>query len=122
MHGQHLHGLILMNLTLIFMIKDVTGRGGGVGSAAVYAVWVNGANLRVRLRGGTITNISTSIATDIWYNVAVTWDGTTANGYFNGQFVTTLAVGTASNQTNTFTIGLQIVVLLVKCVEKYLRL
>ena len=84
--------------------KAVTGRGGGVGSAAVYAVWVDNANLRVRLRGGTITNISTSIADDTWYNVAVTWDGTTANGYLNGQ-LTTLAVGTASNQTNTFTIG-----------------
>ena len=85
--------------------KAVTGRGGGVGSAAVYAVWVENANLRVRLRGGTITNISTSIAANTWYNVAVTWDGSTARGYLNGQFVTTLAVGTASNQTNTFTIG-----------------
>ena len=85
--------------------KAVTGRGGGVGQAAVYAVWVDNAKLRVRLRGGTITDISTSIADNTWYNVAVTWDGTTANGYLNGQFVTTLAVGTASNQTNTFTIG-----------------
>ena len=85
--------------------KAVTGRGGGVGQAAVYAVWVENANLRVRLRGGTITNISTSIAINTWYNVAVTWDGSTARGYLNGQFVTTLAVGTASNQTNTFTIG-----------------
>ena len=85
--------------------KAVTGRGGGVGTAAVYAVWIDNADLRVRLRGGTITNISTSIAANTWYNVVVTWDGTTANGYLNGQFVTTLAVGTASNQTNTFTIG-----------------
>ena len=85
--------------------KAVTGRGGGVGQAAVYAVWVDNANLRVRLRGGTITNISTSIAANTWYNVAVTWDGSTARGYLNGQFVTILAVGTASNQTNTFTIG-----------------
>ena len=85
--------------------KIVTGRGGGLGTAAVYAVWVEEANLRVRLRGGTITNISTSIAANTWYNVAVTWNGTTANGYLNGQFLTTLAVGTASDQTNNFTIG-----------------
>ena len=88
-----------------FFDKAVTGRGGGIGAAAVYAVWVDQANLRVRLRGGTITNISTSIADDTWYNVAVTWDGSTARGYLNGQFITTLAVGTASNQTETFTIG-----------------
>ena len=85
--------------------KAVTGRGGGVGSAAVYVVFVDGARLRVRLRGGTITDISTSIATDTWYNVAVTWDGTTANGYLNGKFTTTIPVGTASNQINNFTIG-----------------
>jgi len=85
--------------------KAVTGRGGGTGSSATYVVYIDNANLRVRLRGGTNTNISTSIATNTWYNVVVTWDGTTANGYLNGQFVTTLAVGTASNQTNTFTIG-----------------
>ena len=85
--------------------KVVTGRGSGVDGATVYAVWINNADLKVRLRGGTSTNISTSIASNTWYNVVVTWDGTTANGYLNGQFVTTLAVGTASNQTNTFTIG-----------------
>jgi len=85
--------------------KAVTGRGGGIGSQATYVVYVESADLRVRLRGGTTINISTSIATNTWYNVVVTWDGTTANGYLNGQFVTTIAVGTASNQTNTFTIG-----------------
>ena len=87
------------------VVKVVTGRGGGTGASATYVVWVVSSNLKARLRGGTTTNISTSIASNTWYNVVVTWDGTTANGYLNGQFITTLAAGTASNQTNTFTIG-----------------
>jgi len=86
--------------------KSVTGRGGGNGSLATYVVYINNANLRVRLRGGTITNISTSIASNTWYNVVVTWDGTTANGYLNGEYYTTIPVGTASNQTTyNFNIG-----------------
>jgi hypothetical protein len=85
--------------------RAVTGRGGGTGTAAVYAVWIENNNLRVRLRGATVTNISTSIASNTWYNVVVTWDGTTANGYLNGQFGTTLVAGTVPNQTNTFTVG-----------------
>ena len=84
--------------------KTITARGNGT-TVGMYAVWVDSANLRVKLRGGTNTDISSSIATNTWYNVVVTWDGTTANGYLNGQFVTTLAVGTGINQSNTFTIG-----------------
>ena len=86
--------------------KTVTGRSGGFGVLASYGVWINDANLRVILRGGTTTDISTSIATNTWYNVVVTWDGTTANGYLNGEYYTTIPVGTASNQTTyNFNIG-----------------
>ncbi len=85
--------------------KAITGRGGGTGASATYVVYLNGTSLKARLRGGTVTDISTSIASNIWYNVVVTWDGSTARGYLNGNFLTTIPVGTASNQTNTFTIG-----------------
>ena len=86
--------------------QSVAARGGGVLSSGIYAVWVNSSEqIRVRLRGGTIANISTSVATNTWYNVAITWDGTTANGYLNGKFITTIAVGTNSNRTEPLSIG-----------------
>ena len=74
-----------------------------------FLVWVTSSDLKVKLRGGTTTDISTSIAASTWYNVAITWDGTTAKGYLNGQFITTIPVGTASIKTgeeNPFCIGI----------------
>jgi|TARA_B100002019_G_scaffold261376_1_gene248101 hypothetical protein len=85
--------------------KAVISRGGLGQSGTNFLIWVENANLKVRLRGGTTTNISTSIAINTWYNVAITWDGTTAKGYLNGQFITTIPVATASLQTTHFGIG-----------------
>ena len=84
--------------------KAVISRGGLGNSGTNFLIWVASANLKVRLRGGTVTDIS-SIALNTWYNVAVTWDGTTAKGYLNGQFITTIPVGGASYQTTNFGIG-----------------
>ena len=85
--------------------KAVISRGGVSGPGNNFLVWVDNANLNVKLRGGTTTNIG-SIAINTWYNVAVTWDGTTANGYLNGQFINTIPVGTASIKTDPFCIGI----------------
>ena len=85
--------------------KAVISRGGLGNSGTNFLIWVSNGRLRVRLRGGTTTDLSTSIATNTWYNVAVTWDGTTARGYLNGQFITTIPVATASYQTINFGIG-----------------
>ena len=84
--------------------RAITGKGGGTGSAATYVTYQSSGNLNVRLRGGTITTVS-SISANTWYQVTVTWDGTTAKSYLNGAFTTNLAVGTASKQTNNFCIG-----------------
>ena len=82
----------------------ITGKGGGTGSAATYVTYRDGSNLKVRLKGGTVTTVS-AITANTWYEVTVTWDGTTAKSYLNGVFATNLAVGSAGKQTNNFTIG-----------------
>ena len=86
--------------------KMILSREGGIGLFNNnYAVWVDTASLKVKLRGGTNKTISNSIAANTWYNVVVTWDGTTANGYLNGKFITTIAVGAQSIGTDNFAIG-----------------
>ena len=85
--------------------QAVISRGGLGNSGTNFLIWVNNGKLKVRLRGGTTTDLSTSIAANTWYNVAVTWDGSTANGYLNGQFVSTIPVATASLQSTRFGIG-----------------
>ena len=83
----------------------ITGKGGGTGGSATYVVWMStSTTLSTRLRGETPLNISTSITSN-WYEVSITWDGTTARAYLNGEFVNTISVGVASKQTNNFTIG-----------------
>ena len=82
----------------------ITGKGGGTGASATYVTYRSGSNLNVRLRGGTVATIS-SISANTWYEVTVTWDGSTANAYVNGVFVETVPVGTAGKQTNNFCIG-----------------
>jgi len=82
----------------------ITGKGGGTGILATYVTYRDGSNLKVRLRGGTITTVS-AISANTWYEVTVTWDGTTSKSYLNGVFATNISVGTRGKQTNNFTIG-----------------
>jgi len=82
----------------------ITGKGGGTGAAATYVVWETGTTLQVRLRGGTILTITSSL-TSTWNEVTITWDGSTAKAYLNGTFINDIAVGTAAKQVNNFCIG-----------------
>jgi len=82
----------------------ITAKGGGIGAAATYVVYESGTVLRVRLRGGTILDITASLASR-WNEVVITWDGTTARAYLNGNFVNTIVVGAAVKQTINFTIS-----------------
>lgn len=83
----------------------VLGRGGGTGSAATFGLAVDGIQrLRAVLRG-TLTVIATVPDND-WHFAAITWDGTTARGYFDLSEPVLLNVGTAGLQTtNKFLIG-----------------
>jgi hypothetical protein len=82
----------------------ITGKGGGTGAAATYFVIRDGNKIKARLRGGTIATIAT-ISANTWYEVTVTWDGSTAKSYLNGVYATNISVGTAAKQNNNFNIG-----------------
>ena len=82
----------------------ITGKGGGTGGGATYVTYRDGSNLKVRLRGGVRTTVS-SISANTWYEVTVTWDGTTSKSYLNGVFATNISVGSAGKQTDNFAIG-----------------
>ena len=82
----------------------ITGKGGGTGTSATYVVWETGTTLQVRLRGGTILTITSSLPS-AWNEVVITWDGLTGRAYLNGQFINTIAIGVAAKQTNNFVIG-----------------
>lgn len=84
----------------------ITGKGGGTGGSATYVVWQQYGNLYTRLRGGTILTITNTLNNfgDV-HEVVITWDGTTAKAYFDGQFANNISVGTAAKQTNVFSMG-----------------
>ena len=74
-------------------------------------LYINKAVLRIKLRNSSAKKIS-NIEPGVWYNVAITWDGSsgtnTAKVYLNGNFVTeTNAINTksANNSRYQFNIG-----------------
>lgn len=84
---------------------SITNRHGGTGEVGNYIVYVNTSNnLRVRLRGGTPLTIS-NITPNTWYEIVITWDGSTAKAYLNSSFINNISVGTASLGDGRFIIG-----------------
>ena len=82
--------------------RGIAGRGNQTTSP--FSIYVDiSSRLRVGLRGST--TIVESISNDIWYNVAVTWDGSTAKAYLNGVFDTNCSVGSNSDISRDFLIG-----------------
>jgi hypothetical protein len=94
-----------------WFLPDITNTVSGIiaGKAnsltnGTFMVYAQESNLRVRLRGGTILDITTSL-TETWNEVAITWDGTTAKSHLNGSYVADISVGTSTKQNINFTIG-----------------
>ena len=82
--------------------RAIAGRGNSTNSP--FSIYVdNGPRLRVGLRG--TSNIITTISSGVWYNVAVTWDGSTAKAYLNGVFDTNCSVGTNDDISRDFLVG-----------------
>lgn len=92
----------------------IMGRGGGIGTAATFAVFVQTPNqatygtpntLAIVLRGA-ITQISLyTINDNEWHHVSITWNGTTCKTYLDGEFRVNATVGTATLQNNLISIG-----------------
>jgi hypothetical protein len=85
-------------------IGAIISKSGGTGTFATLIVWEAGTTLNTRLRGGTILAITTSMNT-AWHEVVLTWNGTTANAYYDGSFVSTISVGTEALQSNLLGVG-----------------
>ena len=69
-------------------------------------LYLNRAVLRIKLRNSSAKKIS-NIETGVWYNVAITWDGSsgtkTAKVYLNGNFVTeTNVINTKAQNTSRY--------------------
>jgi len=78
----------------------------GTGTSATFAVFVNqSGDLQVRIRGGGVHTIASNVVDDSWHQVAITWDGTSAEAYFNGVNTGEVPVGTATNQNRNLHIG-----------------
>ncbi len=85
----------------------IVGRGGGTGASATFGIFITPTNeVRAVIRG-TQSVIASSAADGRWHHVAVTWDGTTAIGYFDGGAPVTLTAGAAALQVYNVTIGTQ---------------
>lgn len=82
----------------------VFSKANGVGASATMIVWEAGTTLNARIRGGTILEITTTMTT-AWHQVVLTWDGTTASAYYDGNFVNTISAGTAAIQNSFLGVG-----------------
>ncbi len=95
----------------------IFGNGGGIGGAETLALFVSGISgtsagfhpyyCVAGLRGGKTQLSLSSVNTNTWNNVVITWDGTASRGYFNGVDRGALASAGAGMQINGYTIGSQ---------------
>ncbi len=80
----------------------IMSRAGGTGTSRTFQVYIEGTtNMRSFIRGaGTL--VSSSHSSNIWRNLTVTWDRTTARLYLNGLFLTDLSdiIGAAEESQN----------------------
>lgn len=81
----------------------IVTRATGGGTSSTFTTVSSGSVVTARLRGGTIRTISN--VTTTWHELVITWNGTTANAYYDGSYVDTVSVGTAALQDTNFSIG-----------------
>jgi|688.fasta_scaffold215352_1 hypothetical protein len=81
----------------------IAGKGTSL-TNGTFLLYAEGSNLRARLRGGTILDITTSLTASM-HEAAITWDGTTAKAYYDGAYIADINIGSAAKNLISFTIG-----------------
>jgi hypothetical protein len=93
---------------------SIVGRSGGIATGASFAIFVGGtttsfgsfSNYCAVIIRGAITAVSPStVNTNTWNNVVITWNRTNNFSYFNGFGPNAVTTGTASAQTYNLDIG-----------------
>ena len=94
----------------------VVGKGGGIGGAETFTLFVGSATDTfyhpgvpyfnyIGVRGLKTQIAPGSVNDNTWRQAVITWDGTAGSVYHNGSLVSALNVGGAAQQFGTWTIG-----------------
>lgn len=84
----------------------IIGRGGGVGSAATFGVYLYYGQLRAILRGQQSSIHTTpSLCDGAWHEVTISWDGAQAFAILDRGLPVSLGVGGANQQPQIVTLG-----------------
>ncbi len=76
----------------------VVGKAGGTAGNRTFQIWCDGS-YNVRLRGTTTAYSGLAFNDGKLHQCVVTWDGTTAQFYFDGRFIGAPSVGAAAEET-----------------------
>jgi hypothetical protein len=83
----------------------LVGLGGGTGTSATFALFIDTSNQLRSVIRGTYTTLETGVNDGKWNHIAVTWNGSNGYYYYNGVYGGSLSIGTVSVQSHTVSFG-----------------
>ena len=86
--------------------RTIIAKSGGWGGSATFALgYLSGPGITTVIRGTRTNAFPAGFSYNKWYNISLTWDGTTLKLYVDGIFIQNMNVGTVSNQNYNMHIG-----------------